>query len=373
MKKEVPEAISILTGCTIGAGVLAIPYVIAQAGFLTGLLVLAALGIAIMIINLYLGEVILRTKGDHQIPGYSRIYLGKFGWFLNLFAMIGGIYGAIIAYLIGEGLAFKAIFGGNELIYSIIFFIAASLLVYKGIKTIAFSELFLAGITLAVIISISLISFGHFNANNLTGFSLGNIFFPYGVILFAYLGTASIPEVRETLIKNKSKIKKSIMLGTLIPIAIYAIFAFAVVGATGINTTEVATIGLGNLIPGVVYLGNIFAIFAMLTSFLCLALALEESFKFDFKLNRFRSWVLSCLIPFILFLFVRNFAGFKQVLNYTGVFAGGLEGILVVLMFLAAKKYGQRKPEYEIKKHYILSTLLVVIFLLGIILTITRF
>ena len=373
MKKEVPEAISILTGTTIGAGVLAIPYVISQAGFITGLLVLVTLGIAIMLINLYLGEVILRTKGDHQLPGYSRIYLGKVGWFLNLFAMLGGIYGAIIAYLIGEGLVFKAIFGGNELIYSIIFFIFASLLVYRGVRTIAFSELFLAAVTLAVIISIALISFGHFEINNLTGFSLNNIFIPYGVILFAYLGTASIPEIRETLIKNKKKMKKSIILGTLIPIVVYIIFAFAIVGATGINTTEMATIGLGNLIPDIIYLGNLFAIFAMLTSFLTLALALEEMFNYDFKLTKAKSWMLSCLIPFILFLFVRNFSGFKDILNYTGVFAGGLEGILVVLMFLAAKKYGLRKPEYEIKQHYILSILLVVMFLVGIIITITRF
>ena len=370
MKKEVPEAISLLTGCTIGAGVLAIPYVIAKSGFLTGLAVLILIGLAILVINLYLGEVILRTKGDHQLPGYSKIYLGKTGWILNFIAMILGIYGAIIAYLIGEGLALKAIFGGNELYYSILFFIVVSILIYKGIKTIAFSELFLAGLTIAIILSIILVALGYFNLNNLKEFSPGKLFIPYGVILFAYLGTASIPEMRETLIRNKNKMKRSIMIGTLIPIFIYILFAIAIVGATGFNTSEVATIGLGNLIPNIVLLGNLFAIFAMLTSFLCLALALEEMFSYDFKLTKAKSWILSCLIPFILFLLIRNIASFSQVLNYTGAFAGGLEGILVVLMYWKAKSIGQRKPEYEIKQHHILSAALIIIFLLGIILTI---
>lgn len=373
MKKEFPEAISLLVGCTIGAGVLAIPYVIAQAGFLTGLLVLIVLGTGILLINLYFGEVMLRTKGEHQLPGYARIYLGKYGWFLNLIGMTIGVYGALVAYIIGEGLSLQAIFGGSELIYSIGFFLVASFLVLKGIKTIASSELFLSSITLGVILVIVLISLGYFKLENLTGFSVSKIFLPYGVILFAYLGTVSIPEIKETLIKNKKQIKKSIILGTLIPIVTYLIFAIAVIGVTGINTTEVATIGLGNIVPMMIILGNLFAVFAMLTSFLCLALALEQVFDYDFKLSKIKSWLLSCLVPFLLFLFVRGYAGFAKVLTYTGAFAGGLEGILVVLMFWAAKKNGKRIPEYEIKKYNILNITLIGLFLLGIIITFARF
>ena len=39
MEKRFLEAVAVLIGIVIGAGVLGIPYVVAKAGFLTGLLV----------------------------------------------------------------------------------------------------------------------------------------------------------------------------------------------------------------------------------------------------------------------------------------------------------------------------------------------
>ena len=32
-----------------------------------------------MVLNLYVGEITLRTKGNHQLPGYAKRYLGKTG------------------------------------------------------------------------------------------------------------------------------------------------------------------------------------------------------------------------------------------------------------------------------------------------------
>jgi len=56
MGKNLPlvEAISILVGTIIGAGILGIPYVVAQAGFLTGMVVLVVLSVAVILINLLL-------------------------------------------------------------------------------------------------------------------------------------------------------------------------------------------------------------------------------------------------------------------------------------------------------------------------------
>lgn len=59
----------------IGAGILGIPYVVAKAGFLTGLLDLIIIGLAVLVLNLYVGEIMLRTKEDHQLTGYAEKYL----------------------------------------------------------------------------------------------------------------------------------------------------------------------------------------------------------------------------------------------------------------------------------------------------------
>src|SRR3989344_3960854 len=97
------SAISILMGTVIGAGVLGIPYVISKSGFTIGLLHLIIIGIIISVISLYLGEIALRTKENHQLTGYVEKYLGKKGKNIMLFVLAFDICAALVAYLVGEG------------------------------------------------------------------------------------------------------------------------------------------------------------------------------------------------------------------------------------------------------------------------------
>ena len=57
---------------------------------------------------------------------------------------------------------------------------------------------------------------------------------------------------------------------------------------------------------------------------------------------------------------------FIQALAITGGVAGGIEGILIILMFWKAKKLGDRKPEYSINISKVLGIALMVMFVLGI-------
>ena len=116
-KKRFIVAVSVLIGTCIGAAVLGIPYVASQAGFFVTLAYIFLIGLLILIVNLYLGEVSLRTKGNHQLAGYAKKYLGKKGFYLMQFAFVFGCYSAIIAYILGIGesisfLIFKNTFFG---------------------------------------------------------------------------------------------------------------------------------------------------------------------------------------------------------------------------------------------------------------------
>ena len=53
------------------------------------------------------------------------------------------------------------------------------------------------------------------------------------------------------------------------------------------------------------------------------------------------------------------------VIGITGAVAGGLAGILTILMAWKAKKLGNRKPEYSITKNRVLGIVLILIFLIG--------
>lgn len=363
MKKEVIEAIFILIGTIIGAGILGIPYVISQAGYFTGLLVILLLGLSIMFTYLCLGEVILRTKGTHQLTGYAEKYLGKTGKFLTALTMIGGINGALIIYLIGEGQSLSALFGGPSLIYSLLFFLLISIIIFLGIRVLGTSETILAGSLLFVVFIMMLFSIKQVNLSNLSGFSLKNILLPYGVVLFALLGAAAIPEMNEIIKNNKKSLKKAIFIGCLIPIIVYIIFTTVTIAVTGADTTEIATIGLGKYLgESFNIFGNLYAVFAMATSFIALAIALVEMYHYDYKLDKNLSFVLTCFIPLILFLM--GIREFTNTIAFIGAVTGGVELILIILMWWASKKKSERKPEYVVNFKF-LGYILIILFLIG--------
>ena len=361
------EATSTLVGCVIGAGIFGIPYVIAQAGFAIGLLQIILLGIVILFLHLLIGEVCLRTKGIHMLTGYAEKYLGKPGKILLTFSMSFIIIGALIAYTIGVGEALTAIFSGPSMLYSLLFFALMAVLIFFGLRVIKGSEVFFSVIMLVLVIILMAFAISHMSISNLTPLSLEKLkwFLPYGVILFAFAGSTAIPEMKEEIRKNKKQLKKTIIIGSLIPLILYAIFAFVVVSITGMETTEVATIGLGEKIgPYMVLLGNFFAIFAMATSFLVLGLALEWMLHYDYHIKRMVAWLLTCAVPLLLFLGgVRRFI---TTIGVAGAVSGGIEGIVIVLMARRAKKLGERKPEYSVKLPWFIMILLIMLFVCGI-------
>jgi tyrosine-specific transport protein len=366
MKIKEVEATAILVGTVIGAGILGMPYVIVKAGFLLGLVYTIGIGLILLLLNLYVGEICLRTKGTHMFSGYAERYLGKGGRNIFAFIMTVSIIGALIAYLIGIGEAAAAIFGGSPLLFTLLFFVLASVLVFFDLGAIEESELAMTGIMLVVVAVIIAFALPNAKLSNFSGINWKYALLPYGVVLFAYLGSTAIPEMKKELEKDKKKLKKAIIIGSIIPIAVYVLFVAAVVGVTGFSTTEIATIGLGNKLGrSVMLLGNAFAIFAMATTFFTLALALKWILHYDYKVAKDVSWAFACFVPLTIFL--AGARSFIRMLELTGAVAGGLQLIFIIVLAMAAKRKGERKPEYSLPLSWIIAALLIAFFAFGII------
>jgi len=373
IKKEVLQAVCIMIGFIIGAGILAIPFVVAQAGFWTGMFMIIIIGLIMMTVNLYVGEVNLRTRLNHQLTGLTNIYLGKVGWGFMLFSMVLGMYGALTAYTIEQGTFLKAllapIIGGHQIIYSIIFFIIFGFIVYIGINWIKKSEIFMVFFIVIILGVVAVFAAPHIEPGNLTGFRFSNLLIPFGVVLFAFLGTASIPEVRAELSHNRKSMKKTIIIGSVIPIIIYAVFALLVVGVTGIATTESAMLGLKQFLGyKAVVFGLLFGILTMATSFIAVGLALKEMYMFDFGLKSKKAAALTLAVPLvagftIILLNINN--AFYSVLNIAGALAGGIDIILIVLMHWASKEKSEREPEYSVPKSRILGIIIIFVAVAG--------
>jgi len=363
MSKEVFSAIWTLVSITVGSGILALPYVFSKAGFLTGLLVILITGILMTIINLYLGEIVLRTKGKHQLTGLAGIYLGKKWKIITFLVTALSIYGALTAYIVGSGEALKAILGGNSTVYSIIFFIILAIVIYFSIKVLDNFESLFTPIKIIIVIVLSVLLLKFVNFSRITVFHPSMLLVPYGIAIFSFTGISAIPEINEEL-KNKRNMIKAILFGMLISFLIYIIFAFSVVGAVD-NVTEIATISLAGFGKGIDIFANIFAVFAMATAFVALGFALKENMILDYKIKNSLSWLGVIIIPLILAM--SGVFGFAKLMELSGAIAISILLGIIMIIHSKAKKLGNRKPEYEIIDNKIIKLIIFLLLTTGII------
>ncbi len=242
-----------------------------------------------------LGEICLSTKTTHQIPGYASKYLGKKTKIFIFLASIFGLYAALIAYLLGEGesLSFLLTSGTNyALLAGLAFWFIVTGITFKGIRSFKKIQPLAVLAVFLVVFLLGIFSWNKINLTNLTYFNPSYLFFPFGVILFAFLGTSSIPEMRRVLEKNEKLMKKAIIIGSFIPLLVYVLFTIIVLGLFGSQVEEIATISFGK---AVTFLG----MFTMFTAFLALNLALQDTYRFDFNLTQKKAWFLLYLFLFL--------------------------------------------------------------------------
>lgn len=333
------SAVFMITGMTIGAGILGIPYVVAQVGIWIGLVYILFLGIVMLFLNLMIGEIAVRTKENFQLPGLVGKYLGSYAKILMSVIVVFSGLGTLLAYLVGEGESIANILGGDPAWWTIVFWTFGSVMVWRGLQTVKVVEKILSILVISIILGLSMAFLPHVKIVNFAYFDWTKIFLPYGVILFALHASPSIAEAHALLPNSQKHFKKALIIGTLIPVFVYIVFALAVVGVMGKETSEIATIGLGNKFGSWVRVfANIFAIFSMGTGFMGLGIALKQSLVWDWKVSTFSATLFVILAPLTLFM-----AGLRSFVNILGIVGGlflGIEAILMILVYWKAKKSG---------------------------------
>lgn len=367
--KKLFTAITTLSGTVIGAGFLGIPYAVSNSGFLIGLIHMVILCSVMLMLNLIMGEIVLSTNSIHHIAGYSSKYLGnKTKWFV-FFASIIGFYAALVAYLIGQGVSLSFIFTGgseNSLWFGLGFWFLMSILTFGGIKEFKKIEPIAVISVLIVTLLLGILNFDKINLANLSYTNYAYLFAPFGVVLFAFLGMSSVPEIKRVLGKNTGLMKKAIIIGSLIPLIVYVLFTIIVLGIYGSGVEQVATINFGKIV-------TLLGIFTMFSAFLALSLCLQDTYRFDLYLHKKLAWALSIFVPLILFvpISIFNLAGFSKVLSFGGAISGGLLSIALLLIHehLTDQKFSKRhrKPEFIVYLPLMIKIIFIILFVTGII------
>ncbi|MEK7539911.1 MAG: aromatic amino acid transport family protein [Patescibacteria group bacterium] len=360
-KRALPflRATALVVGTAIGAGIFGLPYVFSQSGASVGVGHLVIIFLTVLMTMLAFGEVASHTPGRHQITGYTKIYLGRAWEIIALVSLVLGVYGALIAYILGVGTFVHALsvpyFGGIPLAYSLIFWMIVSSILFFGLRRVAKAESVLVVLLLLVVVTILLLSTPHIDIQNLLFVpeislqptSWVPFILPFGVVLFAFGASTAVPETVEYLRESQELrwTRRSIILGMTVPAVVYLVFVLAMVGVTGAETSESAIVGLGQALgTPVLIVGSILGTLTMTTSFLALGVALLDVFRYDFKLSHLLSWTAVIIPPVVIVL--AQVGSFIDFIGLAGSLVGGIDGIIILLMYLKLRQKNIKKAGF---------------------------
>ena len=355
--------VAVLSGSIIGVGFFSLPYVAMKAGIWVMLAYFLGVTALVVFLHIIFAEISLKTPDFKRFPGFARFYFGRKGEVVALAVTIIGGFGVLLAYLIvgGEFLTniFQPVFGGGVFWYTLLYFLAASAIIFLGIKIIARVELWVLIILFLSVLFVFVQGFYKIRLSNIfnidfqffpilsgihdgkavgTIFNFQNLFLPYGALLFALWGVGLIPEVEEMLGGKKYLVKKVVAAATLIPAVFYVLFVFLVLGISGSGTTETALTGLKFFLGKSAVIAALLAgVMATFVAFVAQGFLLERTLIFDLGIKKWHAFLISCCTPFILLML--GFKSFIPLVSFLGGFMVGISGILILMMY---KKIGGR-------------------------------
>jgi tyrosine-specific transport protein len=376
------KAVFTIAGTIVGAGVLALPTVMAQLGFFPGLVVLLLVGAAFLYTARYIGEATIEAGGPISLAGLAKKHFGTPGLVAMFAGVIIYIYGALIGYLSAGGQVIYDLSRGYvpQSIGMLIYFSAGAAVVYLGLRFLQTAEFILFGLVLALFLLLNYFAVGHVAAVNFLRTDLSKFFVVLGIAFFAYNGHSIIPSIAHQYGKEPKLFKKIVFLGVFVPICLYILWCFVAIGAVPYESSTPAldklststlldaknfgqptTIPLGHLYGGVIIvIGFVFALFTTMTSFLGFGFSLAENF-FDL-LKKKLPWVLAvglALVPPLVFNFGDQNV-FLKALDIAGTYGAGIfAGVMPCLIILKVRKEKAGRPLYFREKAgpYVILTL----------------
>lgn len=360
---------SLLASTIIGAGMFALPYLFEKSGIVAGLFYLFFFGIVFTLLHLMYADIIVRTPENRRFSGYAKIYLGVFGFLPSILMAIFGAILALTIYLVLSVSFVNLIFPGAPDIYKILIFWAlGSLAIFLEINGLAFAE-FLIFLGMVLIISI-VFGFGLADFNKITSiplFDFKNSFLPFGAVLFSMYGRSAIPALLGYFRNNgQSPIKGKIpiILGSLIPAFVYAIFVFGILGLSEIVSEDSVSGLIGRLPATILRILGFLGIISLWSTYIVIGRDIKKSFEHDFSVHRIWSGLAVVVFPIVLYFL--GFTDFLKLIEFAGSVFIGLEGIFIILMWRKASKI-ESENKFLIKLNPLIISSLLLVFAGGIV------
>lgn len=356
----------LVAGTTIGGGMLALPVLTSPAGFIPSIVIYVLCWIFMAGTGLLFLEVSQWVKDDSNIITMAESTLGKAGKYFSWIMYIFLFYCLTIAYTVGCGNILV------ELLQNRIPDWLGPILFVALFSPLIIIPTALAGrLNIWLVLGLALSYFGfvflgaqYVNEENLKVMNWSNslMALPIAFTAFAYQGI--IPTLSHYMHHDVCRTRNAILVGSCIPLFAYIVWEWLILGIIPTNgpsgllealkNGDNAVHPLQNFIqnPAVYYIGQAFAFFALVTSFLGVTLGLRDFLADGLNIQKDAKgkMILALLIftlPLIISVSYPHI--FLIALDYAGGFGCALLlGLLPILMTWVGRYHLQYKSEQQL-------------------------
>lgn len=342
MKKDF-KAIATMVAGTIGVGFVALPYAFSRFGTFGGIVVLIVVTMITIVTNLAYADIVTSDKGNRQIPGYVKKYLGDLPSHLISLIVILGSLGILLAYGLISGTALLYILSKlgmkfSAAFFSLIFIIASLAVMRFGMGFISKVSSYAVIALVVAIILLILVSLPSVNLENISELKFTEFSSIFGICIFSMYSTASVPILDEIIGYEKKRYRKIIVISNLLTLFIYIVFSL------------IASLSLGDLINGdlisayaskgefVTIVFSLIILLASFTSFVIVANSIKEILNYDYKLGP----KLTILIIFttLIWMLMLNLFNFESLLSEVGNLSLAVQSLAIFAIWYKSQKKG---------------------------------
>lgn len=356
-KNNILSSILLISCTSIGGGMLALPCATANNGFILSITNFIICWIFMTISALFMLEVTLWFKKNINIMTMVNQILG-YKWKLFVYIIyILLLYSVMSAYIFAYDKWIKKIFINYinpniiQIICILFFVILNKIIIFNKKNSVDKLNFILSLCLLLTYLIMVILCIKYINKDSLMHFNTKDLSQSLPLIITSFGFCIIIPTIAIFLKKNKKKLVKVIIIGSIIPLIIYIIWQLIILGifpTIGEYNILLLTNNQENFdIMFVYFLENIlkisfisnivlfFSIFAILTSLIGISISLCDfiydaiNLKVNFKNNAIVSFLI-IIPPIVVALYFP--VGFTKILNFSGILVAILLGLLPITM-----------------------------------------
>jgi tyrosine-specific transport protein len=302
----------LIAGTTIGVGILALPIATGPGGFLPAVVIFILCWLFMLCTGLLLLEVCFWMPKDANLITMTGKLLGPAGrivcWIVYLFLFLT----VMIAHVAGGGNIVSEIAEGtiSPLMAMVIYVIVFAPIVYLGAHSVDRMNLLLMlglGITYFTLVGMAI---KHIDIKLLSHVNWSKAWFAIPILFTAFTYQVIIPTLVTYMERNFKKVRLSIIIGSSIPLIIYLLWEFSILGILPVEgeygLVRAGELGQSAVVPLKYFLensylfavGKYFAFFTMTVSYVALSLAFFDFLADGLKIKKtgYRKFLLLLLI-----------------------------------------------------------------------------